>query len=110
MTESVGKTSWSTRLAAGSGVAVFVLGLSVLVGWASGSSALIQVSPSLPPMTRNTALCFTLIGIALTTLAFTGSRWLVRGCAGMVAVVSTLTVVQRALNLHIGIDEFLGAS
>jgi signal transduction histidine kinase len=110
MTESVFETSWSTRLAAGSGVVVSLLGLLVLFGWASGSGAMIQVLPSLPPMTRNTALCFTLIGIALSTLAFTGPRWLVRGCAGAVAVLSTLTVVQRALNLNIGIDEFLGAS
>src|SRR4051812_34813626 len=107
MIESVAEAPWSTRLAAGSGVLVFALGLAVLVGWVSGTRALIQVLPHLPPMTRNTAASFALLGIALSTLALTGPRRLVHGCAGVVAVVTIVTVIQHIFHLNIGIDELL---
>jgi signal transduction histidine kinase len=110
MTQSVGETSWSTRLAAGSGVLVFVLGLSVLVGWVSGSRALIQVLPDLPPMTRNTAACFVLLGMALSALALRGPRRVVIWCAGVVSALTALTIIQRFLQLDTGIDEILGPS
>jgi hypothetical protein len=47
--------------------AVFLvaLGLTVLAGWFSHTTSLIQFKPHLPPMTRNVAACFLLSGLAL---------------------------------------------
>ena len=101
---------WPARLAAGAAVLVMALGATVLAGWFSYSPALIQVLPQLPPMTRNTAACFLLCGLALLMLALRGPRWLVVMFAGMAGVLSLLTLVEIVIRVDLGINEILGPS
>jgi len=110
VTETVRIRPWPTRLAAGSAVFIFTLGLTVLAGWFSHTPALVQFLPQLPPMTRNTAACFVLCGLALLMVALRSPRWLVVVCAGIVSAVSILTVVEYVFRVNIGIDELLGPS
>jgi PAS domain S-box-containing protein len=100
---------WPKRLAAGSAVFMIALGLTVLVGWFSHTTALIQFVSQLPPMTRNAAACSLLCGIALLTLALRGPRWLTVVCAGIVSAISILTIVEYAFRVNAGIDELLGS-
>ncbi len=110
MTETVRIRPWPTRLAAGSAVFTVALGLTVLAGWFAHAPALVQFLPQLPAMTRNAAACFLLCGIALLTEALRGPRWLVVVCAGIVSVVSVLTIVEYVFRVNAGIDELLGPS
>ncbi|MDM0065070.1 ATP-binding protein [Variovorax sp. J31P207] len=89
---------------------IIAVGSTALVGWFTGSPALIQLLPHLPPMTRNAALCFMLCGVALWILARGGPRWTVVACACVVGLLAALTLCQIFLRLDIGIDELLGSS
>ena len=89
---------------------IVALGLTVLAGWFSHTPALIQLLPHLPPMTRNTAACFVLCGLALLMVALGSRRWLVVVCAGMVSAVSLLTIFEYVFSVSAGIDELLGPS
>jgi two-component system, sensor histidine kinase and response regulator len=86
------------------------LGVAVLAGWFFHVPALIQILPSLPPMTRNAALDFALCGLALLSIVAGGPRWLVVVCTGTVGVLSLLTMLQFVLGVNIGVDELLGPS
>ena len=108
--ETVRLRPWPTHLAAGSAVFNVALGLTVLVGWFSRTPALVQLLPQLPPMTRNAAVCFVLCGLALLMVALRSPRWLVVVCAGIVSVVSILTLVEYVFHVNSGIDELLGPS
>src|SRR5215216_1085955 len=110
MTKAARARPWPTRLATGAAVLVIVLGLTVLAGWISQTPELIQLLPHLPPMTRNTAACFLLCGLALLMLALRGPRWLVVMCAGTVSAVSVLTLVEIVFRVNVGINELLGPS
>ena len=110
MTKAARARPWPTRLATGAAVLVIVLGLTVLAGWISQTPELIQLLPHLPPMTRNTAACFLLCGLALLILALRGPRWLVVMCAGTVSAVSVLTLVEIVFRVNVGINELLGPS
>jgi PAS domain S-box-containing protein len=110
MAETVRPKLWPTRIAAGSAVFMVFLGLSVLAGWFSHTYALVQLKPHLPPMTRNAAACFLLCGVALLTVVRWGPRWLIVACAGIVSVISILTIVEYIFRVNIGIDELLGPS
>ncbi len=108
--ETVRVTPWPTRLAVGSAAFIVALGVTVLAGWFFQSPALIQLLPQLPPMTRNTAGCFLLCGLALLTVALKGPRWLVVACAGTVSAVSVVTIVEYVFGVNTGVDELLGPS
>jgi PAS domain S-box-containing protein len=103
-------TPWPTRLAVGSAAFIVALGLTVLAGWLSRTPALIQLLTQLPPMTRNTAVCFLLCGLALLTVALKGRRWLVVACAGTVGALSVVTIVEYVFGVNAGVDELLGPS
>jgi len=100
----------SKRFAAGSAVFIVGLGVTVLVGWFFHQSALVELVPQLPPMTRNAAVCFLLCGVALLMIALKRSRWLVIVCTGIVSIVSVLTIVEYVFRVNAGIDELLGPS
>jgi PAS domain S-box-containing protein len=110
MTETVRVRPWPTRVAAGSAVFMAALGLTVLAGWISQTPALIQFGSQLPPMMRNAAACSLLCGLALLMVAFRGPRWLTVVCAGIVSVISILTIVEYVFRVNVGIDEMLGPS
>jgi PAS domain S-box-containing protein len=97
-------------VATGSALFVVALGLIVLAGWFSHTTALIQFKPHMPPMTRNAAACFLLCGLALLTVIFRGPSWLVVVSAGIVSAGSVLTIVEYVFRVNIGIDELLGPS
>lgn len=90
---------------------VLGLGVVVLVGWALEIKALTSVLPSLVTMKANTALGFTLCGVALRSLtsgqADTRARHVARGCAGVVATLGLLTLTQYLFGWSLGIDELL---
>jgi len=110
MTETVRVGPWPTRAATGSAVFIVALGLTVLVGWFSHTTSLIQFESHLPPMTRNAAACFLLCGFAMLTVVRRGPRWLVVVCAGIVGAISVLTIGEYAFRANAGIDELLGPS
>jgi signal transduction histidine kinase len=110
MNKAVPARFWPTRLAAGAAAFVMALGATVLAGWFSYSPALIQVLPQLPPMTRNTAACFLLCGLALLMLALRGPRWLAAMFAGMAGALSIPRLVEIVLRVDLGINEILGPS
>ena len=101
---------WSTRLTASAAAFIVALGLTVLAGWFSHTPALVQLLPDLRPMTRNTAACFLLCGLALLMVARGSRRWPVVVCAGLVSAVSILTIVEYVFRVSAGIDELLGPS
>jgi signal transduction histidine kinase/DNA-binding response OmpR family regulator len=108
--ETVHLRPWPTRLAAGAAIFVVVLGLTVLTGWITHTTWLVQLLPHLPPMTRNTAACFVLSGLALLMLALGSPRWPAVLCAGLAGAVSLLTIFEYVFGMNIGIDELLGPS
>ena len=110
MPETVRVRAWPRRVATGSALFVVALGLIVLAGWFSHTTALIQFKPHMPPMTRNAAACFLLCGLALLTVIFRGPSWLVVVSAGIVSAGSVLTIVEYVFRVNIGIDELLGPS
>jgi PAS domain S-box-containing protein len=110
VTETFPVRPWSTRLAASAAAFIVALGLTVLAGWFSHTLGLVQLLPHLRPMTRNTAACFLLCGLALLMVARGSRRWPVVVCAGLVSAVSVLTLVEYVFPVNVGIDEFLGSS
>jgi PAS domain S-box-containing protein len=110
MPETVRVRAWPRRVATGSALFVVALGLIVLAGWFSHTTALIQFKPHMPPMTRNAAACFLLCGLALLTVIFRGASSLVVVGAGIVSAASALTIVEYVFRVNIGIDELLGPS
>lgn len=101
---------WPTRLAAGSALVLFLLGATVQVGWLANLPALIQIRPDLPPMTRNVAASFLLLGTGFLVLALRGPRWVAALCALPVLVVSAVSYAEIAFRLSFGINEILGPS
>lgn len=97
-----------TRFAAGSAVFIIALGLTALAGLFSHTPALVQVLPQLPPVRPNAAGCLALCGLALLAVARGGPRWLVVTCAGIVSVVTMLTLSEHVFGVNLGVDELLG--
>jgi PAS domain S-box-containing protein len=87
-------------------LAVILLGVTVLVGWHTGSTRLVQLHPAFAPMKYNSALCFVCSGGALLAI-----RRRARGVAvllgGVVALTGLLTLAQYVFNADFGIDELL---
>ncbi len=52
-------------LARAAGLLAFIIGGLTLVGWATGTDALIRILPGLAPMKPNTGLCFMFCGLSL---------------------------------------------
>ena len=93
------------------GLAVVLLGLSVLMGWLFGIETLKRVAPGLTPMKANAALGFVLSGMALALLAPPSPSWkrlaVGRALAAAVAVIGVVTLVEFVLNVDLGIDQIL---
>ncbi|HEX2543666.1 MAG TPA: ATP-binding protein [Ramlibacter sp.] len=110
MSRSAQGRRWSTGLAAGCALLLVALGSIVLAGWIARVPALIQIQPNLPPMTRNVAASFWLLGVSLLVLALRGPRWVAALCAFPVLVVAGLSYADFAFKLNSGIHEILGPS
>jgi signal transduction histidine kinase len=88
------------------GLATFLLGLTVLIGWHTENVTLIQVLPIFVPMQYNTALGFILSGTGLLALVNGNRTWLAV-CAGIVAAIGLSTLYQYIFDLDLGIDQLL---
>ncbi len=76
---------------------VLVVGLAVLSGYAVGSSRIVEISPSLPPMYPITAVGLALGGAAVLAMQRDGnSRWVGGACAVCVVAIGA---VELVLNL-----------
>jgi signal transduction histidine kinase len=86
---------------------VILIGLVVLLGWTVHSAPLVQISPNLAPMQRNTAASFILCGIAILGILANQSR-LVLICSLFTTLVAGLTLLEYAFRANFGIDQLLG--
>lgn len=83
-----------------------LLGLLVIVGWAAGNKALIQVLPSFVPMQFNSSLGFLLSGITLILLqqfSYKAGRII----AVSIGIIGLLTLVEYGFQINLGIDELI---
>ncbi len=100
---------WSRWL----GFAVAVLGLSVLVGWATNSETLKSVLPGAATMKANTALGFVLLGASIILLAggslATWRRWTGVISAGLAGAIGLLTILEYATGWDLRLDELIFA-
>ena len=85
-------------------LAVLLIGLLVLAGWALKIEALKSVLPGLASMKPNTALCFVLAGIALALRRRSGLRL---GCAAAMFVLGGLSLAQDVTGADFGTDQLL---
>ncbi len=99
---------WSIWSGALSGALAILLGSTVLVGWAVHSAFLIQVTPNLPPMQRNTAAGFILVGLALLGMALARPR-LTFIASAVTASLAVASLLEYLFHANFGIDELLGA-
>ncbi len=87
--------------------AVLVIGVAVLIGWKLDVQPLKNIVPGLVNMKANTALGFTLLGIALLTLPRSGrTATLGRLAAIAVAVLGVATIAEYQ-GIGLGIDEVI---
>ena len=80
------------------------LGLTVMVGWYTHNTTLLQIHPSFVAMVYNTALGFVLCGAALLMIALGRPRWAVVGGVYAVAV-GLLTLAEFTFTKDLGIDQ-----
>jgi len=101
--------SWPRMTGALFGALAILLGSFVLVGWAVHSTFLIQVAPDLAPMQRNTALSFSLSGLALLGIVMSRRRLVFIGSA-ITATLAAVSLLEYLFRVNFGIDELLGAA
>ncbi|MAZ87633.1 MAG: hypothetical protein CL693_08300 [Cellvibrionaceae bacterium] len=88
------------------GFTLLALGLIVLTGWASQTTALIQVLPEFAPMQVNTALGFILCAGILW--ADHSNRYsILRPASIVTTALADLTLMQYLVGINLGIDELL---
>lgn len=83
---------------------LIITGLTVMYGWLSSKVIFMFVIDNLPSMKFNTALCFFLLGTALTLLNQKNKKAVVPTVT--VFIISSLTAVQYTFGFDIGIDNF----
>jgi PAS domain S-box-containing protein len=88
------------------GTSSLLLGVSVLIGWYSGNTALIQINPAFVPMQYNTALGFLFCGAGLLALNFEIRRLAVVA-ACLLVMIGGLTLLQYIFAIDLGIDQLL---
>jgi len=95
-------------------IALIILGISVLIGWAFDIGILKSLVPKLVAMKPNTAVCFLLSGISLWLLkaeGVSGARLrLGQAFAGIVIIIGALTVIEFLFKLNLHIDQVLFVS
>lgn len=82
-----------------------MLGLLVIIGWHSHSISLVQIHPSLSPMTYNTALAFLLAGLGFLAAIFRLPVF-TRLCGALVFSIGFVTLAEYLSGIDIGIDQF----
>src|SRR5580765_6914942 len=104
----------ASAVASVASVALIILGVSVLIGWAFDIGVLKSIAPDMPTMKPNTAVCFVLAGLSLWLLRREGVsgprlRW-GQVCATVVIVIGALTLVEFLFKLNLHVDSLLFAT
>jgi two-component system NtrC family sensor kinase len=94
----------SKFLALVAGGVVAALGLLVLAGWHTDSVALVQIGPTVRPMSYSAALCLALGGTGLLALTLGWSR-LAAACGVVTAVIGGSILGEYMLGISLGIDQ-----
>ena len=88
-----------------------VLAGLALIGWALHVEILKRGVPGVPPMKANAAVCFLLASCALVlnlrSAPRRGARRAAGLCAGVVVLVASVTLVEYAFGVRLGIDQLL---
>ena len=92
-------------VAIAAGAVSALMGISVMIGWYTHTTELIQIRPTFVPMQFNTATGFFLSGLMLMTIGRMPRVAL--SCAALVATIAVLTLLEYALGVDFGIDQFL---
>ena len=99
------------RLSMVASVVAFLVGLVVLLSWAFDIGSIKSLFPSTGAMKANTAACFFLLGASLFILREESRSRKVRclgyACAGLVAVIATLTLIEYITHWDLRIDQVL---
>ena len=90
----------------GAGALTCLLALLVLIGWATETTFLVQVSADWAPTQPNTAVGLGLCGLTLLGFAL-GWRRVPLACAALVVLVSGLSLLQYWTGSDLGIDRLL---
>ena len=101
------RNNWPRNLALIVGVLVSSFGIAVLIAWQVHFIPLIQVASGQPPLTRQAASCYVLIGAALCCLAV-GRRRIAFACAAIVLAQTVVVALEYILDQDLGIDQLLG--
>ncbi len=88
-------------------ITTIAIGGLVIVGWLLNMASLKSVLPGLATMKFNTALAFTFVGIGLFNLD--RHRRIAQAAAGIVILVSVLTMLEYLAGWKLGIDQLLMA-
>lgn len=87
------------------GLALLLLGGTVVYGWLAGHARLVQVLPYFVPMQFNTALGFVLTGLMLLSAGY--RKYLLTGFFALIVFCgAAATVLEYLLDKNFGIDEF----
>lgn len=87
------------------GTVLTILSLSVLIGWHTENSLLIQLHPTFVPMQYNTALCFFLLGIG--TISYASSHKKLSDLFGFIVfIIAATTLLEYITDKNFGIDQF----
>ena len=91
----------------GAGLSVALLGVLVLIGWATRLAILKSVHGGLASMKPNSALCLVLAGCGLSLLGRTAPAARAAGLAAgaAIAVIAVATLAQHATGVDLHIDE-----
>jgi serine phosphatase RsbU (regulator of sigma subunit) len=100
VTEAEANDSWFLRIPLVCACLTIAVGLMTLVGWTSGLPLLASLSSKYIPMAPSSALCFSLLGIALAMR----SPLIPRLFAMFVLAMATVKLVEFLGGFHFGID------
>lgn len=94
------------------GIAVFLIGCVVLVGWIFDIPDLKSISPAFVTMKANTAICFVLIGLSLWLLqekrsVYKSARIIAGICSAAVFAIGFLTFLEYIGGWDFGIDQLI---
>lgn len=92
------------------GVALLLLGVSVMLGWWLKIAPLVQIVPGFTAMVFNTALCFTLAGAALLLPERAHWRQRAQTIIGLtIALLAALILAQDIFGVDLAVDRLFNA-
>lgn len=104
MNDQLGKHPFASATVFIVGGLSILLGATVLVGWYTHNTHLIQINPAFVPMQYNTALGFLASGVSLCGLLF-GYRIIAAGSGLLVFLLGSVTLFQYLAGVDTGLDQ-----